>query len=214
MGRAFRLLNRGSSPHPLRSPASARRAKSRRPNVWARRAGNGTFSRRCAAYPRYLRLLRWQRSDVPTRPWVPSRRAACMSSRWGAASRPTRYFSLMTARHGSLRANSTHSVGLVPIYWSTSPLTAAPSGTTCQRAANRHFLVSTGHRRRAWAVDEGIQGLIRVTPDGRYTQFRDVWAFTIDPLTIIAGPDGRIWLGDRALGTGGSGSELLIQDGQ
>ena len=27
-----------------------------------------------------------------------------------------------------------------------------------------------------WAVDEDIGGLIRVTPDGRYTRFRDVWA--------------------------------------
>jgi streptogramin lyase len=54
-----------------------------------------------------------------------------------------------------------------------------------------------------WAVDDAIGGLIRVTPDGRYTRFRDGWATpeTLDETglpSIIAGPDGRLWLGDRA----------------
>lgn len=54
-----------------------------------------------------------------------------------------------------------------------------------------------------WAVDEDIGGLIRMTPDGHSTRFRDVWATPetlgeTGPPSIIAGPDGRIWLGDRA----------------
>jgi hypothetical protein len=51
-----------------------------------------------------------------------------------------------------------------------------------------------------WEVDDAINGLIRVAPDGRSTRFRDVWAtpktrdkFDV-PLTMIAGPDGRLWL--------------------
>jgi streptogramin lyase len=68
------------------------------------------------------------------------------------------------------------------------------------------FFIAWGADGAFWAVDEAIGGLLRATPDGRYTRFRDVWATretlaeTLDIGTpnIIAGPDGRIWLGDRA----------------
>jgi streptogramin lyase len=50
-----------------------------------------------------------------------------------------------------------------------------------------------------WEVDERINGLIRVAPDGRFTRFRDVWATRQtrggdSPESLILGPDGRLWL--------------------
>jgi streptogramin lyase len=64
------------------------------------------------------------------------------------------------------------------------------------------FLIAWGTDGALWAVDEAIHGLIRVTPDGSYARFRDVWAHSSetldDPPSIIAGPGGMIWLGDRA----------------
>jgi streptogramin lyase len=52
-----------------------------------------------------------------------------------------------------------------------------------------------------WAVDDVTNGLLRVTLDGRYTQYRDVWATRqtrdrdTSPASMILGPDGRFWLG-------------------
>jgi virginiamycin B lyase len=51
-----------------------------------------------------------------------------------------------------------------------------------------------------WEVEEAINGLIRVAPDGRTSRFRDVWATRQtrvpydEPLSLIVGPDGRFWL--------------------
>jgi hypothetical protein len=69
-----------------------------------------------------------------------------------------------------------------------------------------------------WEVDEAINGLIRVAPDGRFTRFRDVWATPqtrdehTSPATMIAGPDGRFWLeyGHRILSVAADGPARVV----
>jgi streptogramin lyase len=52
-----------------------------------------------------------------------------------------------------------------------------------------------------WMVDEEIGGVIRMTPDGRFTRYPGIWGtdywFDFPPTDIIEGPDGTVWLNDR-----------------
>jgi virginiamycin B lyase len=65
------------------------------------------------------------------------------------------------------------------------------------------FSMAWGPDGALWAIDEDIGGVIRITSDGRYSRYRDLWAtpdtlyLTSPPTSIIAGPDGTVWYADR-----------------
>ena len=54
-----------------------------------------------------------------------------------------------------------------------------------------------------WLKDDGTGGFTRMTADGHFTRYRYVWATrkalstTLPPTSVIAGPDGTVWFGDR-----------------
>jgi hypothetical protein len=61
--------------------------------------------------------------------------------------------------------------------------------------------VSTWADGAFWMVDEEIGGVVRMTPDGRFTRYPRIWGpdgwLDHSPGDMIEGPDGTVWLDDR-----------------